>query len=73
MLSKKEFMNQFNDDILNCRSAQAYKRYETASFYRGCAQGMITSMYWAELISEEEFTIMNERIRRSITMEEDFK
>lgn len=73
MLSKKEFMNQFNDDILNCRSAQAHKRYETASFYRGCAQGMITSMYWAELISEEEFTKMNERIRRSITMEEDLK
>lgn len=73
MLSKKEFMNQFNDDILNCRSAQAHKRYETASFYRGCAQGMITSMYWAELISEEEFTKMNERIRLSITMEEDLK
>lgn len=73
MLSKKEFMNQFNDDILNCRSAQAHKCYETASFYRGCAQGMITSMFWAELISEEEFTKMNERIRCSITMEEDLK
>lgn len=73
MLDKKEFMNQFNEDILNCRSAQAHKRYETASFYRGCAQGMLTAMYWAVLISEDEYNNMNERIRRSITMEEDLK
>lgn len=73
MLDKKEFMNQFNDDILNCRSAQAHKLYETAAFYRGCAQGMLTAMYWFEFISEAEYNNMNERIRRSITIEEDLK
>ena len=73
MLSKKEFMNQFNDDILNCRSAQEHKRYETSSFYRGCAHGMLTGMYWSDLINEDEYNNMNERIRRTITMEEDLK
>lgn len=72
MLGKKEFTNQFNEDILNCRCAQSHGRYETAAFYRGCAQGILTAMYWAELINEDEYNKMNERIRRSITMEEDY-
>lgn len=70
-LEKSYFINQFNEDILNCRNAQMHERYETAIFYRGCAQGMATSMYWSGIIDEDEFTKMNERIRRSITMEED--
>lgn len=70
-LEKCYYTNQFSDDILNCRSAQSHERYETASFYRGCAQGMLTAMYWFELISEDEYSNMNERIRRSITMEDD--
>lgn len=71
-LEKKHFVNQFNEDIVSCRNAQAYERYETASYYRGCAQGMVTAMYWASIIDEDEFTKMNERIRRSITMEDDY-
>lgn len=71
MLDKKDFIKQFYEDILNCRCAQKGERYETASFYRGCAQGMLTAMYWSELISEDEYINMIERIRRSITMEED--
>nr|DAX02011.1 MAG TPA: hypothetical protein [Caudoviricetes sp.] len=71
MLGKKEFTNQFNEDILNCRCAQGHGRYETAAFYRGCAQGILTAMYWVELINEDEYNKMNERIRRSITMEDD--
>lgn len=70
-MEKSYFMNEFDEDILNCRNAQKHERYETATFYRGCAQGMITSMYWAGIIDEGEFTKLNERIRRSITMEED--
>lgn len=73
MVSKEMFLNQFNEDIMNCRNAQVYERYEIAAFYRGCAQGMLTAMYWSELISEDEYNNMNERIRRSITMEEDLK
>lgn len=72
MLDKKEFMNQFNEDILNCRSAQEHNRYESSAFYRGCAQGMLTAMYWAELISEDLYNNMNERIRCSITLENDY-
>lgn len=63
----RQVMALFNEDILNCRNAHVFERYETAAFYRGCAQGM----YWSELISEDEYDKMNERIRRSITMEED--
>lgn len=70
-ISKEYFLNQFNEDILNCRNAQRHERYETASFYRGCAQGMATSMYWSGVVSENEYIKLNERIRRSITMEED--
>lgn len=73
MLDKKVFMNQFNEDILNCRNAQSHERYETAAFYRGCAQGMLTSLYWSGIVSEAEYLKLNDRIRRSITMEEDFK
>lgn len=72
MINKEMFLNQFNEDILNCRNAQSHERYETASFYRGCAQGMATSMYWSGIASEDEYIKLNERIRRSITMEEDF-
>lgn len=71
MINKEMFLNQFNEDIMNCRSAQAHERYETASFYRGCAQGMATSMYWSGIVSEDEYIKLNERIRRSITMDED--
>lgn len=70
-LEKSYYINQFNEDILNCRNAQKHECYETAAFYRGCAQGMLTAMYWSELISEDEYNSMNERIRRSITMEGD--
>ena len=70
-ISKGYFLNQFNEDILNCRNAQRHERYETAAFYRGCAQGMATSMYWSGVVSENEYIKLNERIRRSITMEED--
>lgn len=31
--------------ILNCHNAQLHEHYETASFYRGCVQGMVTAMY----------------------------
>lgn len=72
MVSKEMFLNQFNEDILNCRNAQSHERYETAAFYRGCAQGIATAMYWSNTVSEEEYVILNERIRRSITMEEDY-
>lgn len=71
MLSKEMFLNQFNEDILNCCCAQKRERYETAAFYRGCAHGMLTVMYWSEVISEDEYNNMNECIRRSITMEDD--
>lgn len=71
MLTKETFLKQFNEDILNCRDAQFHKRYETASFFRGCAQGMATAMYWSSIVSEDEFIKLNERIRRTITMEED--
>ena len=71
MLTKETFLKQFNEDILNCRDAQSHERYETASFFRGCAQGMATAMYWSSIVSEDEFIKLNERIRRSITMEED--
>lgn len=71
MVSKEMFLNQFNEDILNCRNAQVHERYETASFYRGCAQGMATSMYWSAVVTEKEYIKLNERIRRSITMEDD--
>lgn len=71
MVSKEMFLNQFNEDILNCRNAQSHDRYETASFYRGCAQGMATSMYWSGTVCENEYIKLNERIRRSITMEDD--
>lgn len=70
-MEKRYFMNRFNEDILNCRSAQEYGRYETAAFYRGCAQGMATTLYWSGVVTENEYTKLNERIRRSITMEED--
>lgn len=71
MLNKVYFLKQFNEDILNCRNAQKYERYETAAFYRGCAQGMATAMYWANCLSVTEYNKLNERLRRSITMEED--
>lgn len=70
-MEKRYFMNRFNEDILNCRSAQEYGHYETAAFYRGCAQGMATALYWSGVVTENEYTKLNERIRRSITMEED--
>lgn len=70
-MEKSYFMNQFNLDITSCRYAQSLDRYETAAYYRGCAQGMVTAMYWANIINEDEFTKLNERIRRSITMEDD--
>lgn len=69
-ISKEYFLNQFNGDILNCRNAQRHERYETAAFYRGCAQGMATAMYWSGIVAESEYIELNERIRRSITMEE---
>lgn len=71
MVSKEMFLNQFNEDILNCRNAQSHDRYETATFYRGCAQGMATAMYWSNIVTEKEYIKLNERIRRSITMEDD--
>lgn len=70
-MEKSYFMNQFNLDITSCRYAQKLDHYETATYYRGCAQGMVTAMYWANIINEDEFTKLNERIRRSITMEDD--
>ena len=70
-MKKSYFLNQFNEDILNCRNAQSHERYETASFYRGCAQGMATTLYWSGIVSEDEYVKLNERIRRSITLEED--
>lgn len=70
-MEKSYFMNQFNLDIASCRYAQELDRYETSAYYRGCAQGMLTSMYWSGIIDEDEFNKMNERIRRSITMEDD--
>lgn len=72
IISKRIFLQQFNEDILNCRNAQSYERYETAAFYRGCAQGMATAMYWSNIVTENEYLKLNERIRRSITMEEDY-
>lgn len=72
MVKKECFLKQFNDDILNCRNAQKHECYETSAFYRGCAQGIATAMYWSNTVSEEEYLILNERIRRSITMEEDY-
>lgn len=71
MLTKETFLKQFNEDILNCRNAQKHERYETAAFYRGCAQGMATCMYWSGVVTEDEYIKLNERIRRSITMEDD--
>lgn len=71
MAISKEYLNQFNSDILNCRNAQRHERYETASFYRGCAQGMATAMYWSGIVTESEYIELNERIRQSITMEEE--
>lgn len=71
MVSKEMFLNQINEDLLNCRNAQKHGRYETAAFYRGCAQGMATAMYWASTITVNEYDKLNERIRRSITMEEE--
>lgn len=70
-LEKSYFLNQFNEDIVSCRNAQSLELFESASYYRGCAQGMITAMYWSNIIDEDEFTKLNERIRRSITMEDD--
>lgn len=70
-LEKCYYTNQFSNDILNCRSAQSHERYETAAFYRGCAQGMATCMYWSGVVTEDEYIKLNERIRRSITMEDD--
>lgn len=70
-LEKSYFLNQFNEDIMNCRNAQSFELFESAAYYRGCAQGMITAMYWSSIIDEDEFTKLNERIRRSITMEDD--
>lgn len=72
MVNKDIFLKQFNEDILNCRNAQSHERYETAAFYRGCAQGMATAMYWSNSVNESEYNKLNERIRRSITMEEDY-
>lgn len=72
-MEKSYFINQFNEDIVNCRYAQKLEYFETATFYRGCAQGMLTAMYWSGVIDEDEFMKLNERIRRSITMEEDLK
>ena len=71
MLTKETFLKQFNEDILNCRNAQKHERYETAAFYRGCAQGMATCMYWSGVVTEDEYIKLNERIRRSITIEDD--
>lgn len=70
-LEKSYFLNHFNEDIVSCRNAQSLGLFESAAYYRGCAQGMITAMYWASIIDEDEFTKMNERIRRSITIEDD--
>lgn len=72
MVKKECFLKQFDEDILNCRNAQKHERYETAVFYRGCAQGMATAMYWSNTITENEYDKLNDRIRRSITLEEDF-
>lgn len=72
-MEKRYFLAQFNENIADCRNAQKIECYESAAYFRGCAQGMVTAMYWSGIIDEDEFTRMNERIRRSITMEEDLK
>lgn len=70
-MEKKYFISQFNENIFDCRNAQKMECYESAAYFRGCAQGMVTAMYWSGVINEEEFVKFNERIRRSITMEDD--
>ena len=63
----------FNENIENCREAMIKGQEEMACYARGCAQGIASTLYISEAIDQETFDIMNERIRRTITMEEDKK
>lgn len=56
-VNKEYFLRQFDEDIINCRNAQRHERYETAAFYRGCAQGMVTAMFWSNIVIEKEYKI----------------
>ena len=61
----------FNENIENCRSAMTKELDSTACYARGCAQGIASSMYIADMLTQKEFDTMCERIRRTITMEDD--
>ena len=64
-------MNLFDENINNCREAMKVNQDSMACYARGCAQGIATSMYISDMISQQVFDVMCERIRRSITMEVD--
>lgn len=71
--NKKYLIKLFNENIENCRSAMVKELDSSACYARGCAQGIASALYISEAIDQETFDIMNERIRRSITMEVDLK
>ena len=66
-------MKLFEDNINNCREAMVANQDSMACYARGCAQGIATGMYISDMISQHVFDVMCERIRRTITMEEDLK
>ena len=69
--NKAYLLKLFNENIENCRSAMVKELDSSACYARGCAQGIASTMYIADMITLKEFDIMCERIRRTITMEAD--
>ena len=61
----------FNENIKNCREAMIMGQEEMACYARGCAQGIASALYISKVIDQETFDIMIERIRRTITMEDE--
>lgn len=73
MKSRTYLINLFDENINNCRESMIISQDSMACYARGCAQGIALTLYISEAIDQETFDIMNERIRRTITLERDLK
>lgn len=54
--SKEMIMETFDGAIKNCNKMAESGSKTNAAFYRGVAQGLVTAMFFSELIEHVEYT-----------------
>lgn len=67
--SKEMIMENLDDAIKNCNKMVELGSKTNAAFYRGVAEGLVTAMFFSELIEHAEYTKLCDIIFDTIKQE----